>query len=169
MYQERSVFSSVQFDMMVQLDCGIKVLGAASFSLYFVITAGLLSMLDSTTASGYNQDTGEWVELESHYSPTPWFSAFFCLIVSWCARACVLNRVWIGCSAHKKYFGHVFINLFIKVAFILEKGSTSTLCNLKYFIKVCLAYFKTTYRHMLFIKGALCNVFFALPWFTSLF
>ncbi|XP_067257627.1 A disintegrin and metalloproteinase with thrombospondin motifs 7 [Chanodichthys erythropterus] len=40
--------------MMVQLDCGIKVLGAASFSLYFVITAGLLS----TTTSGYNQDTG---------------------------------------------------------------------------------------------------------------
>ncbi|XP_051756446.1 A disintegrin and metalloproteinase with thrombospondin motifs 7 isoform X3 [Ctenopharyngodon idella] len=44
--------------MMVQLDCGIKVLGPASFSLYFVITAGLLSVLESTTSSGYNQDTG---------------------------------------------------------------------------------------------------------------
>ncbi|KAK2914267.1 hypothetical protein Q8A67_002666 [Cirrhinus molitorella] len=42
---------------MVQLDCGIKVLGPASFSLCFVITAGLLSMFESTTASGYNQDT----------------------------------------------------------------------------------------------------------------
>ncbi len=54
---------------MVQLDCGIKVLGPASFSLYFVITAGLLSMFESTTPSGYNQDTGEWIELVSH-SPT---------------------------------------------------------------------------------------------------
>ncbi|XP_050970725.1 A disintegrin and metalloproteinase with thrombospondin motifs 7 [Labeo rohita] len=43
--------------MMVQLDCGNKVLGPASFSLCFVITAGLLSMIESTTASGYNQDT----------------------------------------------------------------------------------------------------------------
>ncbi|XP_067311825.1 A disintegrin and metalloproteinase with thrombospondin motifs 7 [Pseudorasbora parva] len=38
--------------MMVPLDCGFKVLGPASFSL-FAITAGLLS----TTTSGYNQDT----------------------------------------------------------------------------------------------------------------
>lgn len=59
----------MQFDMMVQLDCGIKVLGPASFSLCFVITAGLLSMFESTTDSGYNQDTGEWVEFVSH-SPT---------------------------------------------------------------------------------------------------
>ncbi|XP_059393037.1 A disintegrin and metalloproteinase with thrombospondin motifs 7-like [Carassius carassius] len=43
--------------MMVQLDCGIKVLGPARFSLCFVITAGLLSMFESTTASAYNQDT----------------------------------------------------------------------------------------------------------------
>jgi len=51
----------VQFDMMVQLDCGRKVLGPASFSFLFTITAGLLSILESTNPSGYNHDTGEWV------------------------------------------------------------------------------------------------------------
>ncbi|XP_021333676.1 A disintegrin and metalloproteinase with thrombospondin motifs 7 isoform X1 [Danio rerio] len=57
MFQEGSVLSSVQFDMMVPLDCGIKVLGPATFSLYFVITAGLISVIESTTSIGYNQDT----------------------------------------------------------------------------------------------------------------
>ncbi|XP_051503745.1 A disintegrin and metalloproteinase with thrombospondin motifs 7-like isoform X2 [Myxocyprinus asiaticus] len=39
--------------MMVQLDCGIKVLGPAPFSLCFMITAGLLC----TTTNGYKQET----------------------------------------------------------------------------------------------------------------
>lgn len=70
MFQDGSVLSSVQFDMMVPLDCGIKVLGPATFSIYFVITAGLISVIKSTTSIGYNQDTGEWAELVSHNSPT---------------------------------------------------------------------------------------------------
>ncbi|CAM4532053.1 unnamed protein product [Leuciscus chuanchicus] len=43
--------------MMVQLDCGRKVLGPASFSLLFVITAGLLSTLESTNTSGDHPHT----------------------------------------------------------------------------------------------------------------
>lgn len=118
MYQEWSVFPSVQFDMMVQLDCGSKVLGPASFSLLFVITAGLLSILESTNTSGYNQDTGEWVELVSHYRPTPWFAVgFFLVSLSVDVRVCVCARTMGYSAHHKKYFGFIF-----KVAFILAKS-----------------------------------------------
>ncbi|XP_051985253.1 A disintegrin and metalloproteinase with thrombospondin motifs 7-like, partial [Xyrauchen texanus] len=52
------IFPSVQFNMMVQFDFGIKVLGLARFSLCFVISAGLLS----TTTNGYVQETDSSVD-----------------------------------------------------------------------------------------------------------
>ncbi|XP_026071704.1 A disintegrin and metalloproteinase with thrombospondin motifs 7-like [Carassius auratus] len=47
---------------MIQLDCDSKFLGPASFSLCFVITAGLLFNFESTTVSGYNHDTDSSVD-----------------------------------------------------------------------------------------------------------